>query len=139
MTSPRQPRVFALDHVVLTVSDIDATCVWYERLLGMRRVTFDHDRTALIFGSQKINLHLAGAELEPHAGRPAPGTADLCFIVAGPLSEVIEFFQRQGVDIELGPVEQTGAAGVMDSVYLCDPDENLIEVAAHRRRPSPAQ
>jgi catechol 2,3-dioxygenase-like lactoylglutathione lyase family enzyme len=127
-----QPRVFALDHVVLTVSDLEATCAWYERLLGMRRISFDHDRTALLFGQQKINLHLAGAELEPHAVRPAPGTADLCFLVAGPIGDVIEYLRRAGVEIEVGPVEQTGAVGLMDSIYLRDPDDNLIEVASYR-------
>jgi catechol 2,3-dioxygenase-like lactoylglutathione lyase family enzyme len=129
MTS-MQPR--ALDHVVLTVSDLEATCAWYERLLGMRRITFDHDRAGLLFGRQKINLHLAGAEVEPHAVRPAPGSADLCFLVAGQIGDVIEFFRREGLEIELGPVEQTGAVGVMDSIYLRDPDENLIEVASYR-------
>jgi catechol 2,3-dioxygenase-like lactoylglutathione lyase family enzyme len=98
----------------------------------MRRITFDHDCTALLFGQQKLNLHLAGAELEPHAVRPVPGTADLCFLVDGPISEAIEFFRREGVEIELGPVEQTGAAGIMDSIYLRDPDENLIELASYR-------
>jgi catechol 2,3-dioxygenase-like lactoylglutathione lyase family enzyme len=127
-----QPRVRALDHIVLTVTDIDATCAWYERLLGMSRISFETDRTALTFERQKINLHRAGEEVEPHAARPGPGTADLCFIVADPLADVIEFFQGEEVEIEHGPVEQSGAVGVMDSIYVRDPDGNLIEVASYR-------
>jgi catechol 2,3-dioxygenase-like lactoylglutathione lyase family enzyme len=107
--------VVALDHVVLTVADIDATCAWYGRLLGMRRTTFDRDRSALTFGTQKINLHLAGAELKPHARRPAPGTADLCFILTDPLEEVIELFEGEKVQIEHGPIVQTGALGASGS------------------------
>jgi catechol 2,3-dioxygenase-like lactoylglutathione lyase family enzyme len=125
------PRVVALDHLVLTVTDIEATCAWYERLLGMHRIAFDQDRPALMFGTQKINLHLAGVELEPHAARAAPGTADLCFIVSDPLEEVIEFFEREKVPIEHGPVVQTGARGTMISVYVRDPDRNLIEIASY--------
>jgi catechol 2,3-dioxygenase-like lactoylglutathione lyase family enzyme len=132
MSNTIELRVVALDHIVLTVADIDAACAWYGRSLGMRRMTFDRDRTALIFGRQKINLHLAGAELKPHAARPMPGTADLCFIVSCPLADVIEHFDRENIEIEHGPVEQTGAVGVMDSVYVRDPDGNLIEIAAYR-------
>src|SRR5919204_5990248 len=106
MNRKTEPRVVALDHLVLTVADIDAACAWYERCLGMRRMTFDRDRIALLFGRQKINLHLAGAELEPHAARPLPGTADLCFIVSCPLANVIEHLGREHVEIEHGPVEQ---------------------------------
>ena len=132
MNGKRKLRVVALDHLVLTVADIDAACAWYERCLGMRRMTFDRNRTALIFGRQKINLHLAGAELKPHAARPMPGTADLCFIVSRPLADVIEHLDRENIKIEHGPLEQTGAVGVMDSVYVRDPDRNLIEIAAYR-------
>jgi catechol 2,3-dioxygenase-like lactoylglutathione lyase family enzyme len=132
MSSKTEPRVVALDHFVLTVADIGAACAWYERCLGMRRITFDRDRTALLFGHQKINLHLAGAELEPHAARPMPGTADLCFIVSCPLADLIEHLDRENVEIEHGPVEQTGAVGVMESVYVRDPDRNLIEIAAYK-------
>ena len=128
------PRVDAFDHIVLTVADIDASCAWYEQVLGMRRVTFEGDRTALLFGRQKLNLHLAGRELEPHARRPAPGTADLCFVVSEPIGDVVAALERDGVTVELGPVERTGAAGLMDSVYLRDPDGNLIEVASYRSR-----
>jgi catechol 2,3-dioxygenase-like lactoylglutathione lyase family enzyme len=127
-----QLRVVALDHLVLTVADIDATCAWYERLLGMRRMTFDRNRTALLFGRQKINLHVVGAELEPHAVRPAPGTADLCFIVDAPIPQMVELFEHEKVEIEQGPVKQTGAVRVMDSIYVRDPDGNLVEVASYR-------
>ncbi|HEY5307483.1 MAG TPA: VOC family protein [Casimicrobiaceae bacterium] len=118
-----------LDHLVLTVADIDATRVFYRRVLGMRAVTFGHGRSALAFGAQKINLHAAGGEFEPHARRPTPGSADLCFITATPLADAMARARNCGVAIEAGPVERTGATGRLLSFYLRDPDGNLIEVA----------
>ena len=126
-------RVIALDHLVLTVADIDATVVFYERL-GMRGETFGDGRRALRFGQQKINLHQAGAEFEPYALRPTPGSADLCFLVEGPLEHVARALADAGVEIELGPVERMGAAGVIDSLYVRDPDGNLVELS--RLRPA---
>ena len=122
-------RVERLDHLVLTVADIDASCAFYQRVLGMQVVTFGHGRQALAFGQQKINLHRHGAELEPKALRPTPGSADLCLIVSTPLVEVIAHLQRCGVAIEEGPVPRTGATGPLLSVYIRDPDRNLIELA----------
>ena len=118
-----------LDHLVLTVADLDVTVDFYTRVLGMREVTFGEGRKALSFGAQKINLHQAGKEFEPKAERPTPGSADLCFIVATPLDEVIAHLEAQGVAILEGPVRRTGATGPILSVYVRDPDFNLIELS----------
>lgn len=118
-----------LDHLVLTVADLDVTTDFYTRVLGMQPVTFGEGRKALAFGRQKINLHQAGREFEPKAERPTPGSADLCFIVATPLEKVIAHLEQQGVAILEGPVQRTGATGPIRSVYLRDPDLNLIELS----------
>lgn len=118
-----------LDHFVLTVADIDATCAFYERALGMTVVTFGEGRKALAFGRQKINLHQSGREFEPKALRPTPGSADFCLIATAPLDEVMAYLQACGIKIEEGPVERTGATGPIRSIYRRDPDRNLIEVA----------
>ncbi|MCQ4325907.1 VOC family virulence protein [Stutzerimonas stutzeri] len=118
-----------LDHLVLTVADIEATVDFYTRVLGMQAVTFGEGRKALAFGNQKINLHQAGREFEPKAERPTPGSADLCFIVATSLEAVVAHLERQGAAIIEGPVQRTGATGPIRSVYLRDPDQNLIELS----------
>ncbi len=118
-----------LDHLVLTVADIEKTVGFYTRVLGMQLVTFGEGRKALAFGHQKINLHQAGREFEPKAERPTPGSADLCFIVATPLDRVIAHLETQGVSIIEGPVQRTGATGPIRSVYVRDPDLNLIELS----------
>ncbi len=118
-----------LDHLVLTVADIETSVDFYTRVLGMQAVTFGEGRKALAFGNQKINLHQAGREFEPKAERPTPGSADLCFIVATPLDRVIAHLETQGVSIIEGPVPRTGATGPIRSVYLRDPDQNLIELS----------
>ncbi|WP_089545574.1 VOC family protein [Paenibacillus sp. SSG-1] len=118
-----------LDHLVLTVSNIDQTCEFYSRVLGMRTVTFGEGRKALHFGQQKINLHEAGKEFEPKAKTPMPGTADLCFITDDPIPDVIRHLEYCNVMIEEGPVLRTGALGSITSVYLRDPDGNLIEIS----------
>ncbi len=117
-----------LDHLVLTVNDLDATCAFY-RQLGMEVVTFGAGRTALRYGDQKINLHPAAAPMAPHAARPVAGSADLCFIVKGGLDEVVAHLQGCGIAIVEGPVKRTGATGPIESVYCRDPDGNLIELA----------
>jgi catechol 2,3-dioxygenase-like lactoylglutathione lyase family enzyme len=121
-------KIDALDHLVLTVADVDASCAFYERVLGMQVVTFGHGRKALVFGTQKINLHPYRREFEPKAERPTPGSADLCFVSATPLAAVIAHLQASGVDVLEGPVPRTGARGPISSVYFRDPDRNLIEV-----------
>jgi catechol 2,3-dioxygenase-like lactoylglutathione lyase family enzyme len=113
-------RIRALDHLVLTVRDLDATIAFYERL-GMRHVVFGGDRHALAFGSQKLNLHVAGREREPKAARPTPGSADLCFLV--------DELDAEGLDVIEGPVERAGATGAIRSVYVRDPDGNLVELS----------
>ncbi len=118
-----------LDHLVLTVRDIEATCAFYETVLGMRRESFGMSRVALHFGRQKINLHQAGREFEPKARTPTPGSADLCVLAATPIAEVVAHLEALGVAIEEGPVARTGAEGPISSVYFRDPDGNLIEVS----------
>ena len=121
--------VDALDHLVLTVRSIPESIAFYRRVLGMGAQEFKPGRFALHFGQQKINLHQAGAEFEPKASQPLPGSADLCFIVATPLDAVIEQLHGLGVAIHEGPVMRTGAQGPIRSIYLRDPDLNLIELS----------
>ena len=124
-----RPLIQSLDHLVLTVADPEATAVFYARVLGMEPVTFGEGRRALAFGQQKINLHRAGAEFEPKATRPTPGSGDLCFLTDTPLAEVVRHLAAEGVAVEEGPVGRTGAAGPLRSVYIRDPDGNLVEIA----------
>jgi catechol 2,3-dioxygenase-like lactoylglutathione lyase family enzyme len=118
-----------LDHLVLTVADIERTCAFYADILGMTVETFSQGRRALRFSDQKINLHRAGHEFEPKAEKPTPGSGDLCFIAKTPLTEAVADLRRQGVAIEVGPVEREGAAGRLVSIYIRDPDGNLVEIA----------
>jgi catechol 2,3-dioxygenase-like lactoylglutathione lyase family enzyme len=118
-----------LDHIVLTVVDIDTTCAFYQRVLGMEVVTFGAGRKALHFGNQKINLHQAGHEVEPAARQPTPGSGDLCVVTSLPLARVIAHVRSCGVPIEAGPEERTGAVGPLRSIYFRDPDGNLVEVS----------
>ncbi|USG66981.1 VOC family protein [Brevibacillus ruminantium] len=120
-----------LDHLVLTVKDVEATCAFYEKVLGMTVVTFGGGRRALQFGRQKINLHQAGREFEPKADKPVPGSADLCLIASVPLEQVVAHLEACGVPILEGPVDRTGAVGKIRSVYLRDPDQNLIEISVY--------
>ena len=126
----------SLDHLVLTVGDIDRVIAFYRDVLGMQPVSFTPadgtTRHALGFGAQKINLHAAGAEFRPHAATPAPGTADLCFLTATPLSNWQAHPAEWGVPVEAGPVPRTGATGPILSLYIRDPDGNLIEVSRYR-------
>lgn len=118
-----------LDHLVLTVANVDLTCAFYNEVLSMHIQQFGDDRKALKFGHQKINLHQKGNEFEPKAHLPTPGSADLCFITTTPLNIVIRELQDKNIPIPEGPVERTGAEGRILSVYFRDPDDNLIEVS----------
>ncbi len=122
-------KIRHLDHLVLTVADIEITCQFYQSALNFEVITFAENRKALQFGHQKINLHQVGKEFEPKALRPTAGSADLCFIAETPLDEVIAHLQAQNIDIVEGPIERTGAMGKIVSVYLRDPDQNLIETS----------
>ncbi len=125
-------RIEGVDHLVLTVRDVEATCAFYARVLGMEVVTFGGGRRALAAGGQKINLHQAGEEFSPHAALPTPGAGDLCLLSAEPLEAVIAHVQSCGVEILAGPIDRVGARGALRSIYLRDPDGNLIEVANER-------
>ena len=120
-----------IDHIVLTVSDVEQTVRFYSEVLGMREVVFAEGRRALAFGGQKINLHQAGREFEPKAARPAAGSADFCVITLTPLGEVMDRLADGGVEVIQGPVEKTGALGSMQSVYISDPDGNLVEISRY--------
>lgn len=117
-----------LDHLVLTVANIDAAMDFYTEVLGMDPITLD-GRKALTFGTQTIKLHQRGHEFMPHAAHSTPGSADLCFITSTPLDEVIRYVSELRVHIEAGPLERNGAMGKIRSIYIRDPDRNLIEVA----------
>jgi catechol 2,3-dioxygenase-like lactoylglutathione lyase family enzyme len=121
----------SIDHVVFTVEDVDATCAFYSKVLGMEIITFDTGRKALHFGPSQINLHQHGNEFEPKAIRPAPGTQDICLVVSTPMAGVVDQLRSAGVEIIAGPVPRTGARGAMESVYLRDPDGNLVEIARY--------
>lgn len=127
-------QIDRIDHFVLTVASVEATCAFYARVLGMRVETFrpadGTERRALCFGNQKINLHQAGAEFEPKAATPRPGSGDFCLITALPPAVVLAHLAREGVAVDLGPVPRTGAMGPLVSVYFRDPDGNLVEVSS---------
>lgn len=129
-------QIDSLDHLVLTVESIERTCAFYTRVLGMAVIEFGAGRKALIFGHQKVNLHEAGKEFAPRAHRPTPGSADLCFVTSTPLDKVLEHLKACGVETIEGPVERTGAAGPILSIYFRDPDKNLIEVANYLETPA---
>lgn len=121
-----------LDHLVLTTAD-EAACVhFYCAVLGMELQTFDAGRKAFVWNGQKINLHLQGKEFEPKAQRPTAGSLDLCFISSAPLAQVQQQLAQHGIAIECGPVQRTGARGSIRSVYVRDPDLNLIEISEYQ-------
>lgn len=119
----------SLDHLVLTVRDMEKTIAFYRDVLGMRPERFGDGRMALKFGTQKINLHVAGREFEPKADTALPGTADVCFLTSTPIEQVARNLRDHGVPIVEGPVRKTGAQGPLNSVYVRDPDRNLVEIS----------
>ena len=124
-------RISRLDHVVLTVASIERAVAFYADVLGMEARGFGDGRWALHFGEQKFNLHESGHEFEPKAARPTPGSVDLCLVSATPLGDVLAELEAHGVPLVEGPVERTGAIGPIRSVYVRDPDDNLIEIAEY--------
>ena len=127
------PTLTALDHLVLTVRDIGATVAFYRNVLGMQAQEFQpadgSTRTALFFGEQKINLHAVGSEYLPHGRAPTSGSADLCFLTETPLEVWALHLEGQGIEIEEGPVKRSGARGPIRSIYIRDPDGNLVEIS----------
>lgn len=122
-------KIEKIDHLVLTVASIEATCDFYCQVLGMERQEFGEGRVALKFGQQKINLHEAGKEFEPKARYPKPGSADLCLISSSSMKEIIAHLAACNIEIETGPVSRTGATGPLTSVYCRDRDGNLFEIS----------
>ncbi len=120
-----------LDHLVLTVKDINKTVEFYTNILGMKKEIFKENRIALKYGNQKINLHLLGKEFEPKAFNVKEGSADLCFIVEEPIEDIFAFLVSRNIDIEEGIVKRTGANGPIQSIYIRDPDLNLIELSTY--------
>jgi len=135
MSTPAAPVppvvIDRIDHLVLTVADLDHTVDFYVRVLGMQPVTFGAGRRALRFGRHKLNLHQAGHELEPKARRPTPGSVDVCLVTTTPLARLVAHLRACDVQVEEGPVARTGATGPITSVYFRDPDGNLIEVSTY--------
>lgn len=127
------PKLKSLDHLVLTVSDLSATVTFYSQVLGMRAERFHpadgSTRWALEFGRQKINLHQSGAEFEPKARTVTPGSADLCFLSDVPLEDWQAHLVEKGIEVEQGPIARTGATGPIRSLYVRDPDGNLLEIS----------
>ncbi len=124
-------NVSNIDHIVLTVKNINVTASFYKSVLGMSIETFNQERIALKFGHQKINLHEYGNELKPKANKPLPGSGDLCFITKIKLEDAMKHVRSKGVRILEGPVARTGATGKILSFYIRDPDKNLIEIATY--------
>ena len=122
-----------VDHFVLTVRDLEASLHFYELVLSMRIVPPPGGRgpTAVAFGRQKINIHVAGKEFEPKATNPTVGAGDFCLITDQPIADVLAHLEECGVAVEVGPVPRYGALGRMTSVYFRDPDGNLVEVAKY--------
>lgn len=118
----------SLDHLVLTVTDLDATLDFYTRVLGMEHTRFG-ERHAVSFGSQKINLHEVGREFSPRAAQATAGSGDLCFLIEGSLTDAQAHLTEHDIEIEEGPVDRTGATGPIRSLYIRDPDNNLIELS----------
>ena len=122
-------RVTSLDHLVLTVANVERTSEFYSQVLGMEPRVFRQTRVALHFGEQKINLHQAGHVVDRNVRHATPGSADLCFLTESPIEDVLRHLAALGVPVIEGPGTRTGARGPITSVYVYDPDENLIEIA----------
>ena len=124
-------KVNKIDHLVLTTSDIEQTINFYTTILGMELISVEGGRKSLRFGTQKINLHEAGQEISPHAKHPLPGSADLCFITETSIQQVVEHLHSSGITLLEGPTKRIGATGPLLSIYIQDPDGNLLELSNH--------
>ncbi len=122
-------NITQLDHLVLTVKSIEITCKFYENILGMDVIEFGDNRKALKFGNQKLNLHEVGKEFEPKANKPTSGAIDLCLISDTSIEIILSHLNHHNICIEEGPTERTGATGIINSIYIRDPDKNLIEIS----------
>lgn len=118
-----------IDHLVMTVENVETTTNWYLRVLGVKSAVFGEGRKALLLNKQKINLQPVGSEIEPKAALPTPGSLDVCFLSNTPLDKVLEHLKTQRVAVEKGPIKRNGATGLITSVYIRDPDRNLIEIS----------
>ncbi|AXG09575.1 VOC family protein [Haloplanus rubicundus] len=126
-----KPTPTGIDHFVLTVENVERTCEFYETL-GAEVVTFGDDRTAVQFGDQKINLHPADHRVAAYvAETPAPGSGDFCIVTETPIEAVLDHLDEEGIDVVTGPVERAGAVGTLTSVYVRDPDGNLVELGTY--------
>jgi len=121
-------KIDRIDHLVLTVNDIEVTCAFYTNMLGMEVETFGENRKALKFGNQKLNLHQKGKEFEPKADHPTPGAIDICFITTDTIEQLKAELENKNIQTQ-GIFERTGATGKIRSIYFRDPDQNLIEVS----------
>ena len=122
-------KISHIDHIVLTVKDIDVTCQFYQDIFGMKVIHFAEGRKALHFGKQKFNLHELGKEAKPNAYNATSGTIDLCLLSDTPLKGILRILEEQNISIEDGPVIRTGATAPINSIYIRDPDNNLIEIS----------
>ncbi|MGG0717417.1 VOC family protein [Robertmurraya massiliosenegalensis] len=124
-------KIDSIDHIVLTVKNLEKTLFFYKETLAMELTRYGEKGIGLKFGQQQINLHEAGTTIEPKALNPTPGSADLCLITTTPIKKVEEHLLTRGISIELGPIHRNGALGMMNSIYIRDPDENLVEIAEY--------
>ncbi len=122
-------HILHIDHIVMTVENVDVTIAFYLRVLGIKSAIFGEGRKALLLNKQKINLHQKGHEFEPKAALPTPGSMDLCLIAETPLATLMEHLKKERVAIEKGPIKRNGATGLITSIYIRDPDKNLLELA----------
>lgn len=133
MINKNPPMITSLDHLVLTVSDMAISVAFYRDILGMQALEFEaadgSRRRALAFGAQKINLHPAQTPFTPHAAQPRAGSADLCFLSSTPLDAWLVYLKASGQTVLEGPVQRSGALGPIVSLYIRDPDGNLLEIA----------
>ncbi|MGV8981641.1 VOC family protein [Clostridium sp.] len=124
-------HIIHLDHLVLTVKDIETSCKFYHEVLGLKIITVGQGKRAALCGQSKLNFYESGMEINPKANKPTPGSGDLCLVTSETLSQVVQHFGKMAISIEVGPVERKGAFGAMTSIYIRDPDANLVEISSY--------